>query len=81
MTKLQAEAIARQYKKAIEIHYQQEFERLQRLQTEANDSVDKWISTQAYRKRDYDRPYVPTYVMKEENSLNILHVFNSGNTP
>jgi hypothetical protein len=72
MTKLQAEAVARKFKSAIGIHYQNQVERLRKHQAEAMTYVQDWLDSGAYRKKGHDAPIVPSFRLQPDNAFNIL---------
>jgi hypothetical protein len=72
MTKIQAEAVARQYVLAINVHYQAELEELQRLQAEAEARVQTWLDSKAYRKKHNERPFLASYRMLRDLGFDML---------
>jgi hypothetical protein len=72
MNKLQAEAVARQYMLAIDVHYQAELEELQRLQVEAQAHVQKWLDSKAYRKKHNHTPFLASYRMLRDHGFDML---------
>jgi hypothetical protein len=74
MTKLQAEAIAKQHLLAINVHYQAEYEALQKHQAEAQAAVAKWLDDKAYRKKENSEPHVPTYCMQRHHGCDMMRL-------
>lgn len=72
VNKLQAEAVARQRLLAISVHYQAEYEALQKHQAEAQATVQKWLDTKAYRKKGHDVPLLETYRMLRDYGFSMM---------